>query len=100
MALEAREAKRLIAGVYSRAAPTYDSFASSYFAHYAERLVARADGAFRDGFRRYFGCGTGTNLGRRGEPTRGLLLMRELTNHAAPDKVGSFSHSTSGNAPK
>jgi SAM-dependent methyltransferase len=31
-----------IAGVYSRAAPTYDMFASSYFAHFAARLVRRA----------------------------------------------------------
>ena len=34
--------RRLIADVYSRAAPTYDRCASSYHAHYASSLVQRA----------------------------------------------------------
>jgi SAM-dependent methyltransferase len=54
----AADVRRLIAGVYSRAAPTYDRFASSYFAHYAERLAElvtpRPDAAVLD-----VACGTG-----------------------------------------
>jgi SAM-dependent methyltransferase len=52
------DVRRLIAGVYSRAAPTYDRFASSYFTHYAERLAnlaaVRPDAVVLD-----LACGTG-----------------------------------------
>jgi 2-polyprenyl-3-methyl-5-hydroxy-6-metoxy-1,4-benzoquinol methylase len=83
-----REIRRVIAGVYGRAASTYDQFASSYFAHFGKQLAEAVP--VRNGMSVLdIACGTGAFALAAADRGAGSILACDLAEGIAAATRGA-----------